>query len=199
MKILLLAEMNFYWLWCLGSSWLMRPTTWSPACQTDVITDTKFTLFSLLPVYSWILPVVFTSWHFLPMKFNTFERTVIITCFPPDVFPPVVWSSEISLVKTYFSCLVMPPTEFDRRWDAFDFFFSAWPPPVKDVAAADPPKCRQVENISPSFLDPLKRWEVVTVLCELKIQVTTYIAEKMVRGLTSVKTVVSAKGVVACT
>ena len=104
------------------------------------------------------------------MKFNTFERTVIITCFPPDVFPPVVWSSEISLVKTYFSCLVMPPTEFERRWDAFDFFFSAWPPPVKDVAAADPPKCRQVENISPSFLDPLKRWEVVTVLCELKIQ-----------------------------
>ena len=31
------------------------------------------------------------------------------------------------------------------------------------------------------------------------VQVTTYIAEKMVRGLTSVKAVVSANRVVACT
>ena len=32
-----------------------------------------------------------------------------------------------------------------------------------------------------------------------EIQVTTYIAEKMVRGMVSVKAVVSAKWVVACT
>ena len=77
MKILLLAEMNFCWLWCLGSSWLMRPTTWSPACQTDVITDARFPSFHCChsPCF------YFTSWHFLPWS---------------SIHLKEVWSSPVS-------------------------------------------------------------------------------------------------------